>query len=134
MKNINYLEVFFKKHKLSGKIKVKYSSPTTIDEYMTDIIFENGDVVNINDIIFDIESDLPEDMYHKWMESRKENDMSFAEWIQTDNHYMPDDIDTTSVKEYQQEMTVVVDGVIDAINTVFKLETDEGDSDGSEDE
>ena len=33
MTNINYLELFFKKHKLSGKITVKYSSPVTLDDY-----------------------------------------------------------------------------------------------------
>ena len=50
MKNIEYLKCFFKKHSLNGRVKVKYDKPCQ-DEYMTDIEFENGDIVNINDVI-----------------------------------------------------------------------------------
>ena len=38
MKNIDYLEQFFRKHKLSGKVTVKFTSPVAYDEYMSDII------------------------------------------------------------------------------------------------
>ena len=65
MKNIDYLELFFRKHNLSGKITVNYSSSVAMDEYMTDIIFENGDVININDVIFDIDSEFPPDVFEQ---------------------------------------------------------------------
>ena len=128
MTNIDYLEQFFRKHKLSGRINLKFSSIVR-DEYISDIVFENGDVININDIIFDIESDLPDDLFDKWMNSRKENDISFQEWIQTDIHYVPKELDRSSIEEYQKEMNILVDDVKKAIENVFIMETDDGDSD-----
>ena len=54
MKNIDYLEQFFRKHKLSGKVTVKFTSPAAYDEYMSDIIFDNGDIISIwNSFHFD---------------------------------------------------------------------------------
>lgn len=128
MKNIDYLELFFRKHKLSGKIKVKYSSPVVSDDYMTDITFENGDVINIHDIIFDIESEFPEDVVDIWLEEKRKNNISLVDWIQTDTHYIPKNIDKSSVEEFQKEMTVLVDDVKKSINKIFELEIDEGES------
>lgn len=137
MKNIDYLELFFKKHNLSGRITVKYSSRTAIDDYMSDVTFENGENVSINDIIFDIDSDLPDDIFDKWIEARKENDISLPEWIQTDMHYLPKDMDTSSVEEFQKEVTTIIDDVKQAMDTIFKLDpgdSDEEDDDESEDD
>ncbi len=134
MKNIDYLELFFRKHKLSGKIKVKFSSPIASDDTMTDITFENGDVANINDIIFDIESQFPEDLFNKWMEVKRQTNISFTDWMKTDIHYIPSDIDTSSVTEFQQEMTEIIDNVKNSINSIFELEPDDGDSDYDEGE
>lgn len=134
MKNIEYLEHFFRKHNLSGKIKVKYNYPVEDDEYMTDITFENGDVINIHDVIFDIESELPEDLFEKWMTVKKEKDISFSDWMQTDIHYVPKDIDNQTVEEYQKEMTEIFDNLKKTINQVFEFEPDDGDSDEDEDE
>lgn len=101
---------------------------------MTDIIFENGDVININDIIFDIESDFPEDVIDTWLEEKRKNDISLVDWIQTDTHYITRNIDRSSVEEFQKEMTGLVDDVKKSINKIFELEVDdEGDSE-SEDE
>ena len=135
MKNIDYLELFFRKHKLSGKVTVKYSSPVANDDYMTDIVFENGDVININDVIFDIESDFPDDVFDQWMISRKENDISFMDWMQTDTHYIPKDmIDKSSVEQYQKELTTLVDSVKESINKIFQMEPDDGDSEEDNEE
>ena len=137
MRNIEYLEQFFRKHKLSGKVTVKYDSPGAIDDYMTDIVFENGDVININDIIFDIDSDFPEDVVEQWLESKRQNDISLIDWIQENPNYFPKNIDTSSVRNYQIELEGIVNEMKKSINKVFELEVDDGDSDldeGSEDE
>lgn len=134
MTNINYLELFFKKHKLSGKITVKYSSPATLDDYMTDIVFENGDVININDIIFDIESDFPDDVFKQWMEAKKGNDISLVDWLQTNKQYIPKDFDTSSIEEYRKELTDIVNGVKQSIDKVFQMDIDDSDYGESEDE
>lgn len=133
MKNIEYLEEFFRKHKLSGKINVKYTSSTPIDEYMSDIVFENGDVININDVIFDIDSGFPNDVYEQWMESRKKKDMRLIEWIQTNTHYIPKDMyDTSSVDAYQNELKEIINEVKENINRVFQTEVDDNEKSGDE--
>ena len=133
MKNIDYLELFFRKHKLSGKIRVKYSSPVALDDYMTDIVFENGDIININDVIFDIESDFPDDVFEQWIEVKREKDISLKDWIQTNTHYMPKELmDRSSVEEYQKELTELVDEVKENINKIFQFVPDDGDSDEDE--
>ena len=116
MTNINYLELFFKKHKLSGKITVKYSSPVALDEYMTGIVFENGDVVK------------------QWMEAKKGNDISLVDWLQTNKQYMPKDFDTSSIEEYRKELTDIVNGVKQSIDKVFQIDIDDSDYGESEDE
>jgi hypothetical protein len=130
MKNIDYLEEFFRKHNLSGKITVRHSSPVPVDEYMSDIIFENGDVISINDVIFDIDSEFPNDVYEQWIESKRNNDISLMDWIQTNTHYIPKELlDRSSIEEYQKEMTTLVEDVKESINKIFRTDTDEGDSD-----
>ena len=130
MKNIDYLEAFFRKHNLSGKIIVRHSSPVPVDEYMSDIIFENGDVISINDVIFDIDSEFPNDVYEQWIESKRNNDISLMDWIQTNTHYIPKELlDRSSIEEYQKEMTTLVEDVKESINKIFRTDTDEGDSD-----
>lgn len=134
MKNIDYLELFFKKHKFSGRVTVKYTSPVVNDDYMSDIVFENGVTININDVIFDIESEFPDDVVKMWMKVKKEKDISLMDWIQTDIKYMPDFMDRSSVDEYQKEMTTLFDEVKQTIQSLFELEIDDGDSDSDSDE
>ena len=134
MKNITYLEKFYKKHNLSGKVKVRYSSPIVVDEFMKEVEFDNGDVVSINDIIFDIESNFPNYVFKAWLEGRKDNDVSFIEWFKSNNSFIPPDIDRSSVKEYQDELSSAVENVKQIIDTMFKLIPDDGDSDEDEDE
>lgn len=133
MRNIDYLEQFFKKHGLSGRITVKYTSPTPDDDYMSDIVFENGNTININDVIFDIDSEFPNDVAEMWMEVKKENDISLVEWIQTNINYIPKFMDRSSIDQYQKELTDLFDGVKETIQSIFELEIDDGDSDSDED-
>lgn len=129
MKNIDYLTEFFKKHNLTGKVRIKYSSSIILDEYISDIIFENGDVVNINDIRFDIDSDFPNDIFDQWIIIRREEDISLLDWLKNNTHYFPKNIDNSSVEEYKKELESVVDEIKENINKLFQMETDDGDSD-----
>ncbi len=129
MKNIDYLTEFFKKHNLTGKVRIKYSSSIILDEYISDIIFENGDVVNINDIRFDIDSDFPNDIFDQWIIIRREEDISLLDWLKNNTHYFPKNIDNSSVEEYKKELESVVDDIKENINKLFQMETDDGDSD-----
>ena len=134
MKNIDYLECFFKKHSLSGKVTVRYTSRVVIDDYMSEVEFENGDIIGINDIIFDIDSDLPADVAEQWMVSKKENDISLSEWIQTNTHYLPKSLmDRSSIENYQKEMEDLFDDVKKTIDSVFNRLDDNGDSESEDD-
>lgn len=117
---------------MSGKVKVKYDSPIAVDDYMSDIIFENGDIVNINDIIFDIDSDFPEDIAEQWMETKRKNNISLIDWIQENSNYFPKDMDTSSVKSYQIELENIVNDMKTQITKMFELKEDDGDSDEDE--
>lgn len=111
---------------------MKYTSPVEEDDYMSDIILADGTTIHISDVIFDIESEFPEEIGRLWMEEKKKNDISFMDWIQTDVDYLSKLIDTSSVEEYQNEMTNIFDEVKDTINKIFELEVDDGDSDEDE--
>jgi len=132
MKNIEYLEQFFRKHNLSGKVKVKYSSRVPLDDYMTNIVFENGDVININDIIFDIESEFPNDVVDQWLVAKKESGVSLMDWIQSDTKYFPSNIDTKSVEDFQNEMAILANEVKENIDKIFKLDIDDIDTGNSD--
>ena len=137
LRNIDYLEQFFRKHKLSGKVTVKFTSPVAYDEYMSDIVFDNGDTISINDIIFDIESEFPNSVVEQWLVAKKENNISLMEWFQSNKYDMFANIDKSSITDYQNEMNSIFDEVKNSINKIFEMEPDdEGDSDlyGSEDE
>lgn len=127
MKNIEYLEEFFRKHNLSGKITVRYAGTVEKDDdYMSDIIFEDGNTISINDVIFDIESEFEPYVAEQWMKERKSKDMGLMEWIMTNNTYMPDDVDMKSVYEFQKELQDIINSGEKRINEIFK---DVGDSD-----
>ena len=134
MKNIEYLTQFFRKHKLSGRVKVYYSSPTQIDEFLDNVTLDNGENLNISDIIFDIESELPEDMLELWLDARKENDLSFPEWLQTNTHYVPKEMDRSSVEEYRKEMEGLFDQVKTSIDTILKFQPEDSDDDEGKDD
>lgn len=132
MGNIEYLELFFRKHGLSGKLTVHYSSPVRVDEFLDYVTLEDGETIYMSDIIFDIESGLPEDMLDMWLEARKENGLSFPEWLQTDTHYVPKNMDKSSVEEYQREMEGLFDQVKNSIDTILKFQPDDSDDEGGE--
>lgn len=135
MKNIDYLELFFKKHNLSGRVSVNYSSRIVIDEYMTDIVFEDGLTINIHDIIFDVDSELPEYITEQWMKEKKEKDISLVDWIQEGTHYMPEEIDKSSLEEYKKDLEGLMGDLKESMTKIFTFIQDEGDSEEeSEDE
>lgn len=135
MKNIDYLELFFKKHNLSGRVSVNYSSRIAIDEYMTDIVFEDGLTINIHDIIFDVDSELPEYIAKQWMKEKKERDISLVDWVQEGTHYMPEEIDKSSLEEYKKDLEGLVGDLKESMTKIFTFIQDEGDSEEeSEDE
>lgn len=135
MKNIDYLELFFKKHNLSGRVTVQYSAKVAIDEYMTDIVFEDGLTINIHDIIFDVDSELPEYIAEQWMKEKKEKDVSLVDWVQEGTHYMPEEIDKSSLEEYKKDLEGLVGDLKESMTKIFTFIQDEGDSEEeSEDE
>ena len=128
MKNIDYLELFFRKHNLSGRVTVHYSSVPSVDEYMTDVVLDNGDTINIHDIIFDVDSGLPDYIAEQWMKEKKERDISLVDWVQEGTHYMPEKIDTTSLDDYKKELEGLVGDLKESMTKIFTFIPDEGES------
>lgn len=124
MKNIDYLEEFFRKHNLSGQILVNYDDPYETDLFMSTITFENGDVISINDVRFDIDSQLEPDVVDQWLKQKRIKDISLMNWIASPNNYVPTDVDYSSVEEYKEKMTKLADDVNEHINKVFELKVD----------
>lgn len=131
MTNLQYLEQFFKKHNLKGKITVEYTGRQTDDDYMSDIVFENGDKLNIHDVIFDIESDLNLDVVGQWLKYKKTNneDISLMDWISLDNHYIPEGIDYSSMNEYRNEIETMIEGIKNSIEQILTPNEDSDDDD-----
>lgn len=128
MTNLQYLERFFKKHNLNGKIHVLYTNGQEDDDYMSDVIFENGDKMNIHDIIFAIESDFDLDVIEQWQKYRTDSgtDITLMDWIGMDNHYIPSGIDHTSMDEYKKEIESMFGKLNKTIDDVLNIENEKG--------
>lgn len=121
MKNLEYLECFFKKHNLKGNAKIKYTNYVD-DDNISEVTLDNGITMSIDDIRFDIDSLLDSDVGKTWMDVHKESGIGFREWMETDNHYMPKNIDTSSIDEYHKEMENIVNGLKETVDKIFILD------------
>ena len=128
MSNIEYLKQFFIKYHLDGKITVKYTGDTPDDEDMSNITFENGNCIKMNDVTFAIDSQLDPEVVKQWMELGKDK-ISLIEWIQSGDAYRFKDIDTKEMDEYKEEITELMEQVKDKINQTFSFQDSEEDED-----
>lgn len=120
MKNIEYLEQFFIKHRLSGVVTVKYTSMNTDDENMSYITLGNGKRIHISDVVFDIDSSLDPGVAEQWMERRR-NGESLMEWMQRDNGFVPD-VDKSSSERFRKEIEEMVEGIKQGIDRMFTMQ------------
>ena len=104
LSNKDYLRDFIRKHRFSYKITIQCYKSITYDSIQT-VVFDKKDIpsglkVNMDDIRYDIDSDLPADVFLRWLEYRDNNPdskVSFIYWMtKMDNAYEPMGIDKSS--------------------------------------
>lgn len=99
--NYDYIKEFIVKHNYSNKVKVQCFKQMEVDN-IKHVIFDEIDIpsgrkVNMEDIKYDIDSSLPEDVFYRWLEYvDKINDeaITYIYWMtKMDNRYEPIGID-----------------------------------------
>lgn len=107
--NKEYIQEFIKKHGYHSTITVQCYKSLNYDAIKT-IVFDERDIpskmkIDMEDIKYDVDSSLPNDVFYKWLEYRNTNEnsnVSFIYWMtKMDNKYFPDvDIsDSLKMKE-----------------------------------
>lgn len=112
--NLEYLQDFIQKHHYNNEIHVQCYKDLDYDSIKY-VIFNKQDIpsetkINMEDIRYDIDTDLPEDVFYRWLEyiNDKENDeVSYIYWMtKMDNHYFPMNIDNS---ESEKMKTLIYD-------------------------
>ena len=139
MTNVEYIFLFAEKHNFpKTECEVVFDafddgSGNVIHTTDSDIIkvkFDKSLVENeikIDDIRFDIDSELPEDVFHMWQKDNPE--MSFKGWIAL-GRYIPAFIQNT---EFFNELDVLTKNIEMKLESMFStIENDGGDYDDSD--
>ena len=107
-----YLKEFVNKHNYSEQIHVQCYKSIGIDSIKT-VVFDEKDIpskrkIRIEDIRYDIDTSLPEDVFYRWLEYLNEdenNDVTYIYWMtQMDNHYEPMGIDKSSSERVRKKI------------------------------
>lgn len=95
----NYRKKFIKKHNLTE---------------------EECDKYNDNDIMFDIDIELPEDAFEQWNEYKQKNGyISFSNWTAVDNHYKPKGVVNDNMDYFKNEMEMIYKNIENIFNNGF---------------
>ena len=141
MTNLEYIYIFANKHNFpksdcevifntinDGKVHNVYDH----DDDIISVKFDKSIVENeikIDDILFDIISDFPEDVFLMWQKDNPE--ISFKDWIAL-GRYIPTIIKNT---EFLNEIDALTKEIEMKLESMFSnIEEDDGDSDFYEDE
>lgn len=99
--NVEYLQKFVKKHHYKDKIHVQCIGEITTENINT-VIFDTCDIpsgvkIELDDIKYDIDSLLPEDVFYRWLEYIGSNKyVSYKYWMtKMDNKYFPIGVDNS---------------------------------------
>ena len=88
-------------------------------------------IFDIKDIMFDIDSESPEDMFMQWVNSGSEQ--SYINWYGTlENIYKPT-VENTEMVDFQNTITSAVYEIFDKFNEKYTLPDDFDDSDELDD-
>lgn len=117
MENLEYLRKFFEKHGFSGTIRLLFPGDDHDEQSITRIEFPGGLEIGMNDIIYDIESGLPDGMMKEWMKDKE--GVGFAEWSRIHSFFVPENIDMSSVCGYRKDMERIVGEMRDAVGKAF---------------
>ena len=108
--NYDYLKRFVKKHHYDTKFKVQCFRTVDYDSIKY-VIFNENDVpsgrkINMEDIRYDIDSSLPEDVFYRYLEFCEKNpdkNVTYIYWMtKMDNKYEPMDIDKSESEKFRK--------------------------------
>lgn len=109
--NFEYLKSFVKKHGYSEKIMIFCQGGTTL-EHLKCVVFNKKDIpsgrkIDINDIKFDMDSDLPKDVFFRWLEycDKSLEPKGYMYWLtKMNNKYQPMGVDKTELNIFKDEI------------------------------
>ena len=108
--NYDYIKEFIIKHNYKNKVKVQCFGNVGIDSIKT-VIFDKTDIpserkIDIEDIKYDIESLLPEDVFYRWLEYVENKNNSYVSYIywmtKMDNKYEPMGLDKSESEKLRK--------------------------------
>lgn len=119
MRDIDYIKRFAVKHKFKGVARIESNS----------LYLSNEDCpvslpVSMDDIIFDVISDLPEECFKQWMNHRLNNDISFKDWISSGCSFVPDGVDQTGMEKVKKDLFEYVEQISNSFDERWKLSDD----------
>lgn len=126
MENDEYIRMFLKKHNFDGNITVNTLYGMTWDDVVS-IICNEKDIpskneIDIDDIIYDVVSDMPEDAFKQWISHcNNGGKMTYREWCTTDVfNYIPSGIDFKKIYETEKIVEDKLNEVFDKFNEKYK--------------
>ena len=136
MTKVGYIKYFIGKHGFTETDVNVQCTGGTNDENIHHVIFNTIDIpdnriFDIKDIMFDIDSESPEDMFMQWVNSGSEQ--SYINWYGTlENIYKPT-VENTEMIDFQNTITSAVYEIFDKFNEKYTLPDDFDDSDELDD-
>lgn len=114
--NVDYIREFVLKHHYNTQVHVQCHGGRH-DYNIRMVIFDENDVpskkeVSIDDIKYDIDSSLPEDVFYRWLEycDENEDDVSYVYWMtKMDNKYFPMGVDTSELRHVKEQIYFKID-------------------------
>ena len=138
MGNDEYIRLFLRKHHYDGNITVQ-SLPGMGWENVMYIICNEKDIpskkqISIEDIQFDILSDLPEDVFYEWITYCEEHEnIEYQKWFTDVFHLYIAKVDNSSSEKLREEIESSIEEAFSIFQNKYIIEDDEFDSDDFED-
>lgn len=115
--NWEYLVSFVNKHKFDAKVEVRCHNGNTVEDIQS-VVFNKKDIpsgrrVSINDVKYDVDSDLPSDVFMQWITYLNNGgEFSYIDWMtKMDNQYTPIGIDNSEGEKLGKDIFNVINNL-----------------------
>lgn len=119
--NLEYLNEFVTKHNFNSNVQLRFNGAVH-EDYIQSVVFNKKDIdseyrVSLDDVKYDIDSDLPADVFLRWIEYLNAGgDASYIAWMtKMDNHYIPMGVDGSE----GEKMRIMVENTIDDLKKML---------------
>lgn len=110
--NFDYIKEFVEKHHYDGSSLVVTCLGKACHDNIKAVRFSGKDIfpsrnISIDDIHYDIDSSLPEDVFYRYLEylNKTESEMTYIDWMtKIDNRYEPMGIDKSESEKLKKEI------------------------------